>query len=348
MSDVAQRAGVSISTVSRVINQSMAVSIDLRRQVLEAVDALNYEPIRVGSTTGEGKLASIAVIVTSLRSPFFSNIIAGIQSVSFDHGYTTVVFDSDNDQEKEIIHVNELPYHSGIEGVIFAGIWAWDHQDHIVELSKRGIPISLINRRVPNLALDMLQVDQSLGTFEATSHLLELGHRRIGIIFNRANAGVPPPDQLAGVRRAHEQFGLEMDEDLMVETDFSPQGGYKAALTLLNRAERPSAIFARADRLALGVLRAAHELSIAIPDALSVVGYGDEPDSKFWSPALTTVRQPQYEMGTRAAELLFERIADSSLPQRQIIFQPRLIERESAAAYRDPLTLAANQESLHG
>lgn len=348
MSDVAQRAGVSISTVSRVINQSMAVSTDLRRQVLQAVEALNYEPIRVGSASDEGNLASIAVIVTSLRSPFFSNIIAGIQSVSFDHGYTTMVFDSDNDQEKEIIHVNELPYHAGIEGVIFAGIWAWEHEDHIVELHKHGIPIALINRRVPDLTLDMLQVDQSLGTFEATSHLLELGHRRIGVIFNKANAGVPPPDQLAGVRRAYAEFGLEMDANQIVETEFSPQGGYQAAMKLLNQAERPTAIFARADRLALGVLRAAYELSISIPHELSVVGYGDEPDSKFWTPGLTTVRQPQYEMGTRAAEMLFERIENKNLPQRQVIFQPRLIARESAIAYGTPIDLAANQESLHG
>lgn len=348
MADVAQRAKVSISTVSRVINGTIPVSDDLRRRVFAAIEALNYEPIRVSSTAAEGKIASIAVIVMNLRSPFFSEIISGIQDVCFQHGYTAVIFNSEGDQEKEIIHTNEIPYHSAIQGVIFSGIWAWEHHDHIVRLYERGMPVCMINRVLPNLPLDRVQVDQSIGTYEATTHLLNLGHRNIGVVMPKANAGVPAPDQLAGFRRAMKDYNVPVDKSLVIEVDFSTQGGYQAGMRLLRRSNRPTAIFARADRLALGVLRAAHDLKLSLPQDLSVVGYGDEPDARYWSPALTTIRQPQFEMGTQAAELLFERINNRGLPPRQTIFQPRLIERESTAALEPISGFANKEESFHG
>jgi DNA-binding LacI/PurR family transcriptional regulator len=151
---------------------------------------------------------------------------------------------------------------------------------------------------------------------------------------------------VSGYRRSLKEHAIPLDETLIVETPFSVIGGYQAANMLLSSDSPPTAIFARSDRHALGVLHAANKLSIAVPDELSIVGHDDEPDAEFWNPPLTTIRQPQYEMGTKAATLLFERMNNHALPPRQAIIQPQLIIRETTAPPLHPLTIRSKQEEL--
>ena len=329
MTDVARRAGVSISTVSRVVSGSVNVSDQLIKRVDAAVADLEYQPIRAGSRYTAAD--NIAVLIPNVSSPFFHRLIQGIQSTCFDKGHTLQVYSSGDDPEKEMIHADELAARGSVQGVIFAGAWTWDHQEPILKLEEAGIPICLINRFAPALKADLLEVEREQGTYNAAVHLLQLGHTRIGCITGIPNASTNP-DHVAGFRRALEDNQIQSDEDLIIETHLSAKGGYEAGLELLTRTHRPTAILARTDRLAIGAMRAAWELRISIPEQLSIVGYDDEPDARFMRPALTTIRQPQYEMGIRAANLLFERIADQELPQRQVIVQPQLIVRETTMA----------------
>lgn len=331
MTDVARRVGVSISTVSRVVNGSVNVSDQLRHQVEAAISELNYQPIR--ATSRYGAAANIAVLIPSISSPFFQNLIKGIQSVCIENGCILQIYNSDDDPEKEMIHAEELSSRVDIRGVIFAGAWTWDHQEPITNLQEAGVALCLINRFASGVHADLLEVEREQGTYDAAVHLLQLGHTRIGCISGIPNAAINP-DLVAGFRRALSDYQIKIDEDLVLETRLSAQGGYRAGLELLARENRPTAILARTDRLAIGVMRAAWELSIDIPNDLSIIGYDDEPDARFTRPALTTVRQPQYEMGTRAAALLFERIDNPALPQRQVIVQPQLIVRETTTAPR--------------
>ncbi len=326
MTAVARQAGVSISTVSRVVNGSVNVSDQLKKQVEAAIAELNYEPIRIGSAYSA--LATIAVMIPNINSPFFHNLIQGIQAVCFENGRTLQIYSSGDDPEKEMIHADELLLRSDIKGVIFAGAWTWDYQEPILKLEEAGKPICLINRFAPTVKADLLEVDRVQGTYYATEHLLQLGHTRIGCITGIPNAATHP-DRVKGFRRALTEYQIKVDEDLIYETSLSAEGGYRAGLKLLGREDYPTAILARTDRLALGVMRAAWELALDVPGDLSIVGYDDEPDARFLRPALTTIRQPQYEMGAKAATLLFERINNTVLPHRQVIVQPQLIVRET-------------------
>ena len=327
MTDVARQAGVSISTVSRVINGSVKVSHHLRNQVETAIEELSYQPIRVGS--GDRPAPGIAIIVPNIDSSFFHNLVQGILLTCFENSHILQIYSSGDDPEKEMVHASELLLRSDIRGVIFAGPWTWKHEEPILKLEESKLPLCLINRFAPTVsAADVLEVEREQGAYAATTHLLQLGHTQIGCV-----TGIPyadtVSDKVAGFRRALRDYSIEIDEGWILETNLSAEGGYRAGLDLLTREHRPTAIFARTDRLAIGIMRAARELSIAIPDDLSIVGYDDEPDARFWRPALTTVRQPQYEMGVRAASLLFERIRNRYLPPRQAIIQPQLIVRET-------------------
>ena len=329
MTDVARHAGVSISTVSRVVSGSVNVSDHLRQKVDAAIAALKYKPIRAASRYGAA--AQVAVLVPNIGGPFFQRLIRGLQSICFEMGHTLQIYNSDDDPEKEMIHADELAAGAKVKGVIFAGAWTWEHQEPISKLEGAGIPLCLINRYAPTVRADLLEVEREQGTYDAARHLLELGHGRIGCITGIPNAAIGR-DQVAGFRRAMGDFHMAIDECLVAETHLSADGGYRAGLELLAREDRPTAILARTDRLAIGVMRAAWELAIAIPNDLSIIGYDDEPDARFTRPALTTIRQPQFEMGARAANLLFERIDNPALPHRQVIIQPQLIVRETTGA----------------
>jgi len=345
MTDVACQAGVSISTVSRVINGSIKVSAHLRNQVEAAIEVLGYQRIHI--ETGYSSASSIAVMIPNINSPFFHSLIHGIQLTCFENGHTLQIYSSGDDPEKEMIHASELLLRSDIRGVIFAGAWTWEHQEPVLRLEESRLPICLINRFAPTLSADVLEVEREQGTYEATTHLLQLGHTHIGCVTGIPNADTIS-DKVTGFRRALHDYSIKIDEDLILETNLSAEGGYRAGLDLLTHEHRPTAIFARTDRLAIGVMRAAWELSIAIPDDLSIVGYDDEPDAKFLRPALTTVRQPQYEMGVRAALLLFERIRNQDLPPRQVIIQPKLIVRETTAPSKTILqTWLKRQDARH-
>jgi LacI family transcriptional regulator len=334
MTDVARHADVSISTVSRVVTGSVNVSDQLRKQVEAAITDLNYQPIRAASRYGAS--ANVAVLVPNAGGPFFQRLNQGIQSTCFEQGHTLQIYNSDDDPEKEMIHADELATAATVKGVIFAGAWTWDHQEPILKLEQAGIPLCLINRCAPTVRADLLEMEREQGTYEAARHLLQLGHVRIGCIAGIPNAAIGR-DQVAGFRRAMRDYRVDIDENLFVETHLSADGGYRAGMEMLASPDPPTAILARTDRLAIGAMRAAWDLAIAIPNELSIVGYDDEPDAKFTRPALTTIRQPQYEMGARAAGLLFERIANPALPQRQVIVQPQLIVRETTAP---PVTVA--------
>ena len=238
MTAVARQAGVSISTVSRVVNGSVNVSDQLKKQVEASIAELNYEPIRIGSAYSA--LATIAVMIPNINSPFFHKLIQGMQAVCFENGRTLQIYSSGDDPEKEMIHADELLLRSDIKGVIFAGAWTWDYQEPILKLEEAGKPICLINRFAPTVRADLLEVDRVQGTFYATEHLLQLGHTRIGCITGIPNAATHP-DRVKGFRRALTEYQIKVDEDLICETSLSAEGGYRAGLKLLGREDYPSA-----------------------------------------------------------------------------------------------------------
>lgn len=327
ITDVARAAGVSISTVSRVINNSTPVSPELKEQVLKVVRELGYQPNILAQNLRSQSLSSIGVIIPDIRAPFFSMVVRGIEDVCFANDHTVLLCNSDDDPEKELLYAEELVRRQ-VDGIIFASAWGWEFSDPLANLHRRGMSMVLINRTTPHLALDMVLVDKNMGNYMATKHLLDLGHRIIGCVTMRSGGGAAE-EEVLGYRQALARARIPVDESLIIPAVPLAAEGRLAAQKLLTREPRPTAIFARSDTLAMGVLYAAWEMGIKVPEELSVIGYSDAINMEFLTPPLTTIRQPQYEMGSRAANALFERISRTDLPQRQTVIQPQLIVRST-------------------
>ena len=334
ITDVARKARVSVSTVSRVINNSLPVSETLRKRVEKAMAELNYQPNLMARNLRRQSSAMIGVIIPNIRVPFFAEAVRGIEDYCFEQGFMVYLCNSDDDPEKEILYAEQL-HRMRVDGVIFVGAWGWEHLDHVRDLCRNDIPVCMINRPAEDLPVDLVLIDRRRGNYLATSHLVSLGHRRVGCIANLSQGGVGH-EKLRGYRQALSEAGIPVREDMIIETTPFLTGGFEAAKRLLAIPHPPSAIFCRSDMLAIGAAHAAVELGLRIPQDLSLVGFGDIPFAQFYNPPLTTVRQPQYQMGAKAAAMLFERMKNRSLPQRQAIVEPRLIIRATTAEPRAP------------
>ncbi len=328
ITDVARKAGVSISTVSRVFNDTVPVSDELRTSVFDAADALNYKP-KTPSGSLSNNEARIGLVSPDLSASFFVEAIRGISQVCLSRDYIPCTYSSNSDPENEVLFTENL-IQEGVGGIIFVGSFGWEHEDHIAKACERGIPVAVINRTIRHCIVDQVLINKFQGNNMAANHLIRLGHKEIGCVAIHSPGGTEL-ELLNGFRRALEEAQLPVREDLIIQTNPSLEAGFQAGMSLLQRNPRPSAIFARSDQLATGIMGAAAKLGLRIPDDLSLVGFSDDPISRYLDPPLTTIYQPAEQMGVEAALLVLERIKNRELPQRQILIKPSLVVRKSTA-----------------
>ncbi len=327
MRDVAERAGVSITTVSHVINQTRIVSDETRGRVLTAMADLGYQPNVLARSLRRKETYTIGVIVPDSADPFFAEVVRGIEDASFERGYTITLCNSDGDQDKELLYTNALT-EKQVDGILFLAAGG-KSSEHIYSLQKRGVPLVVVDRHIPNIALDSVQIDNAWGGRRATQHLVELGHRRIGCITGPSDLTLSA-DRVTGYRHALREGEIPIDEVLIVKGDFEYDSGYRAARYLLAMTEPPTAIFACNDLMAVGVISAAQELGRQVPTDLSVVGFDDIRLASFINPPLTTIAQPKYEIGLTATTMLLERISDPDMPPRRRTLEAKLLVRRSS------------------
>ncbi len=328
MREVAERAGVSVTTVSHVINNSRPVNPQTRDRVEEAMQALGYQPNVLARSLRRGVTHTIGIILPDNSNPYFAEVVRGIEDASFDQGYSVILCNSDNDLEKEHHYTNVL-VEKQVDGIIFvaAGLSA----ENIIALQKRGVPLVLVDRQVPDVRVDNVLADNQHGGWLATNHLIELDHRVIGCIAGPKGVRLSS-ERINGYRQALESAHLSVKPDLIVEGNFQYQSGYEGAKELFSQEHFPTAIFACNDLMAIGAYRFAHENNLKIPEQISIVGFDDVRLSAFINPPLTTIHQSKHKMGSRAAELLMERIADQELEPRQEILETNLVVRGSTAS----------------
>lgn len=327
MRDVAEQAGVSVTTVSHVINNSRPVSPETRLRVEQALQVLGYQPNVLARSLRRGKTNTIGVILPDNANPYFAEVVRGIEDASFSQGYSVILCNSDNDLAKERLYTNVL-IEKQVDGIIFVAAGISD--ENIQNLSSRGVPAVLVDRQVPGVQLDSVVADNLDGGIMATRHLLDLGHTSIACI--AGPQGVPSSkERVAGFLQALEAADLEAGPDQVVEGDFQYQGGYEAAQQLSQADSPPTAIFACNDLMAIGAYRYAHENKLPIPQDISIIGFDDIHLASYTNPPLTTVRQSKAEMGSKAADLLIERIGNRKLSPRQEIIPVQLVVRSSTA-----------------
>ncbi|GCE02973.1 LacI family DNA-binding transcriptional regulator [Dictyobacter aurantiacus] len=322
LSKVAEMSGVSISTVSRVLNGNVNVAPDTRAKVLNSISALGYVSTRlINERTG-----LIALTSSSMRGDYYPDIIAGVVEELHYHNARPVICPIPM-RYSVGMPLPERIMQTVTEGALLLGFS--EDVSEVMDLKKHNIPFVLVDpgRRVPD-GLPVVSSTNEAGARQAVGYLLTLGHKRIGAIVGAD--WEYRQERLAGYRSTLTSAGLPVRTDLIVEGDSNMDSGYRCARQLLNLPERPSAIFAFNDFMAIGALRAAHECGIAVPDELSIVGFDDLAPAQYTTPALTTVHQSLMEIGHIAVDTLF-----------------RIIEQIKGGGSLQEIALARTELSTH-
>ncbi len=330
--DVAREASVGIGTVSRVVNNSPRVKPETRERVLAAIDKLQYRPDPIARSMISKRANSLGIIVPFFTRPFFMEVLRGVEAVSARLGRELILYNVETDAQRDH-YFSELPMHRKVDGLLIVSLTPDD------AVSRRfldaELPVVLIDAYSP--VFTSLVVNNVEGAYQAVRHLIEKGHRRIGFIngliegnfkFNQAN------DRLIGLHRAFGEAGLPFEPELALTSEWSRAGGKQAALQLLSQPKRPTAIFAASDMQAVGVLEAARELGIAVPEQLSIIGFDGIEVSELLE--LSTVQQPLQEMGEEGAALLAQLIDNPERNPELIRFDTRLLERHTTGPAPSP------------
>jgi len=306
--DVARQAGVSIATVSHVLNQTHYVSEELRLRVKKAIKELNYRPNYVGRCLRKGKSGTIALIMPDIGDPFFPEVTRGVEDFFGKRGYNLFLCNTDEDSSKEQLYLETIESRQ-VDGIIIAPAISQENTT-VSTLEEMEKPVVIIDRPLSSVNFDQVFSDNVGGGYKATNHLLRLGHRRIGIILQRPKT-ITIIDRLKGYKSALAEYGIEIDESLTAEGRFGVEGGYEAAELLLKKSD-VSAIFCTNDSMTLGTMLLLKDKGIKCPQELSIVGFDEPPWARAFTPTLPTVAQQTYRIGYEAAHLLWSKLSSRS------------------------------------
>jgi len=325
--DVARRAGVSAGTVSNLLSGCRFVRPETAARIQKAMQELDYRPNALARGLRSKRSSTIGLIVPDSANPFFAEVAWHIARAAAGAGFGLMLCNTGNLPSLESAQI-ELLLEKRVDGIILvSGTGSAKPLENAV---CARIPLVLLAREVPGVEADVLVVDNHRGGGLVASHLLGLGHRRLGYI-GRESTLSPSSARLEGFQRTLMAAGVPLTEESVVSAYSRPEDGYHATLALLGRAPDITAIFAFNDIIALGVIRAAYDLGRRIPESLALVGFDDISLADLSVPRLTTVRPPVTEMGRLAVSLIAERLASQDLPPRRHVLPVELVVRESTA-----------------
>lgn len=328
LQDVARQADVSIATVSRVLNKSGKVVPATREIVEAALRKLNYRPSRVARRLRmkNGRAHLVGLIIPDIQNPFYAEIARGVEDVASNSNYAVLLCNSDESAEKEQFYLTVMAEES-VDGIILPPFGESDAA--VVETIRNGTPVVCVDRSLKKPKTDLVEVDNYQGAFDATTHLLERGHKRIGLIEGRADVSTNR-QRRQGYVDALRRAGVPMREEYCLEGDFKQESGRALTHELLRLRRPPTALFVLNSLMAVGALAALHQLRLAVPQDVAVVGFDDLPWAEALNPPLTAVRQPAYAVGRKAMELLLGRIGVPERAPIKVRLLPELIVRGSS------------------
>jgi DNA-binding LacI/PurR family transcriptional regulator len=324
--DVAEKAGVSIATVSKVINNTGRISEKTRKKVQEVMEQLNYQPSMVASALTRKRTGTIGLLVPDIANPFFAEVARSFEDYAQKLGFGLVICSTDGKDEKAKLYLSLL-IRKQVDGLIIAS--SIKETVLVEQMLEEEFPIVLFSIDIPTLGVNTVSVDDYRGGFQATSYLLSLGHKHIGIIAEDLSRSY---HRVQGYKEAVIRAGADLNESNIICTMATIENGKSAARQLLEgKEDRPTAIFACNDLLAIGVIEEARKLGINVPEELSVVGFDNTILAEIVNPALTSVAQPIKEMASQAMTILFEEIENGETPKQRILMLPELVVRNSTA-----------------
>jgi LacI family transcriptional regulator len=324
--DVARRAGVSTVTVSRVINNSDAVSDDTREKVQQVIEELGYVPNLLARGLRSKRTNTLALVITDITNPFWTTVARGVEDKAIEDGFSVILCNTDEDPEKQESYI-EILVRKRVDGVVIAPV----NRDvsALSAFSRHGIPYVVIDARIEGIDTDLVLGDSVGGAYGLVNHLADLGHRRIAIIAGPEQAPTAQ-DRLSGYLQALQEWDIPVEDELIKHGSFDQDSGYELTLELLHLAQRPTALFAGNNVMGLGALIALQEHGVRVPEDMALVAFDELPLLSVLHPFLTVADQQPYEMGTIATQLLLERLTGKRQERREIMLEAKLILRESS------------------
>jgi DNA-binding LacI/PurR family transcriptional regulator len=327
LQEVAKRAKVSIATVSRVLNKSDKVVPETRATVEQALRDLGYRPSRVARRLrmNSGHAHLVGLIIPDIQNPFYAEIARGVEDAAYASEYALILCNSDESLDKERFYLDVMRAES-VDGIVLP---PFDDTDvAVAEMVETGIPVVCVDRSHAKVKTDLVEVDNYQGALEAVRHLIEKGHKGIALIEGRTQVSTSR-ERRRGYLDALAAHGITARKELMRAGDFKQESGRVLTNELLDLRKPPTALFVCNNLMTVGALGALHQRGLRVPSDMALVGFDDLPWAEALDPPPTVVRQPAYEVGRQAMELLLKRIMEPDRPPVTVRLRPELVIRRS-------------------
>lgn len=328
--DIARELGISPSTVSRALKDHFEISEETKKAVKRVAKELNYQPNSLALSLRYSKSNTIGVIVPEIVHFFFSTVISGIEDIAQSRGYNVIITQSNESVDREMMNLQTL-FNNRVDGILVSLSRESYDYSHFDAMMQKGLPIVFFDRVAEALETSKVTVDDFLGGYQATWHLIEQGYARIAHLAGPKNLDITT-ERLKGFKKAHEEAGLPFDKTLIIYDKASDEKeAYNATLQLME-AKNPDALFASNDLAAMGSIKAAQKLGKHVPDDFGVVGFSNWHFTSLTNPSISTIEQPGFEMGQQATELLIKQIdaADKEVAFESIKLPTELLARGSS------------------
>ncbi len=328
ITDIARKLGISTSTVSRALNDHPDISPETKRKVKEVAKELNYRPNPFAQSLKSNRTSTIGVIVPEIKHDFFSSAISGIEQVAYNSGYTIILCQSNESFEREVVNTNLLIHHR-VAGLIVSISQNTKSGEHFNDVIKKGVPLVFFDRTCEDVDTYKVVIDDKQSAYNAVTYLIQKGYRNIAHFAGPSGLDICKK-RMSGYVDALIQNGLQVNKELILYGGLHELDGYDAMSELLEKNIIPDAIFAVNDPVAIGAFQKIKEAGLKIPDNVAIVGFSNNKITTLVDPPLTTVNQPSFEMGKKAAEILINIIENKNvLDTKEIILNAELIIRSS-------------------
>jgi LacI family transcriptional regulator len=328
--DIAKELGISPSTVSRALKDHFEISEDTKKAVKRVAKEMNYQPNSLALSLRYSKSNTIGVIIPEIVHFFFSTVISGIEDIAQSKGYNVIITQSNESQEREMVNIQTL-FNNRVDGVLVSISKDSSDHSHFEALVQKGLPIVFFDRVSDTVESSKVTVDDFMGGYQATEHLLKQGYKKIAHLAGPSSLAITQ-ERLKGYKKAHEDVGASWNDDLILFDQASTEmEAYNATFELL-KTKNPDAVFASNDLAAMGAIKAAQKYGKNVPIDFGVVGFSNWQFTALTNPSITTVEQQGFEMGQHAAELLIKQIesTDEVDTYESIKLETKLIIRESS------------------
>ncbi len=324
--DVAREAGVSMATVSRVVNGNPNVKPATRKKVLETIERLGYRPNAVARGLASKKTTTVGIVIPDISNTFFAEVVRGIEDIASMYHYNIILSNSDNNVEKELSLINTL-LEKQVDGLLFMGGEVTEEHLHIFKTA--SVPIVLAATKDPTHQFPYVDIDHFKAAKDAVEDFILSGHKKIGLISGPLTDPLMGFDRYKGYKKALEDAGVALNEEYIRIGDYRYESGLKGMNYFLSLEDKPTAVFVVNDEMAVGAIHAIQDAGLNVPNDIEIRGFDNIPISSMVRPLLSTVSQPQYGIGAVAMRFLTKHMNQESITEKTVILQHQLVDRDS-------------------